>query len=632
MDSQIEIKRETEFYQGFIRLKMSVSNKASSVITDVTLDFLFENDLLRIDHYEPSYERRNGKILLGNINGGTSKSIAVYFDPLMCSRGTEIECQLNYKDAGGNRSTFFMEPKLISVVCPIIKTELDINVGRLKEFIEKLPSKDSKVYEIQHGFDISKLVSIAREIVEKHDFRHVRTLMTKDGRAWEIWYYGKTKVTKADIVIEVSISSEKQHIELFAATESAEALTGLLAEVGRDLKQGIESRASGKGNIINVTIKDSVVQRSNLLDLCSMDGICPVNILVEDSVIQQSTLISEKDTTGEELERKKPLSHENVPPQKPLFPPTAKKQESSSGKRILFFSLIFGLLLIGAVVMFPGSNGDSGNTPQEIQPVSINTTSQNTDEDTPEATAKTNIAQKTSPQIPDAYMNTVGMEFVKIPTGEFMMGSPSDESDRFDDEGPVHKVTIEESYYLSKYEVTQKQWLEVMGSNPSNFKGDDLPVEEVSWNDIQEFIEKLNEMEDTDKYRLPSEAEWEYACRADTTTEYYFGDSESQLGDYAWYHENSDFKTHPVGQKKPNFWGLYDMYGNVWECCQDRYHDDYDETSSDGSAWEDGNNSARVSRGGCWSDYAGSCRSARRGCDVPVSNNNVLGFRLLREI
>ena len=303
MDSQIEIQRETEFYQGFIRLKMSVSNKAPSVITDVTLDFIYEDDLLQIEHYEPPYEIRKGKILLGNISGGTSKSIAVYFDPLMCTRGAEINCQLTSRDAQGKLSSVFMEPKLISVVCPIIKTELDINVGRLKEFIEKLPSKDSKAYEIQQGFDVSKLSSIAREVVEKHDVRHVRTLKTKDGRDWEIWYYGKTKVIKADIVIKVSISSEKQLLEIFAATESAEALTGLLSEVGRDLKHGIEFRASGKGNVINVTIKDSVIQRSNLLDLCSMDGTCPVNILVEDSVIQHSTFISEKDEAREENER-----------------------------------------------------------------------------------------------------------------------------------------------------------------------------------------------------------------------------------------------------------------------------------------------------------------------------------------
>ncbi len=673
MDSQIEIKRETEFYQGFIRLKMSVLNKAPSVITDVTLDFIFEDDILRIDHYEPPYKIRNGKIRLGNISGGTSKSIAVYFDPLMCTRGAEINCQVTCKDAQGKLSSVFTEPKIISVVCPIIKTELDINVGRLKEFIEKLPSKDSKVYEIQHGFDISKLASIAREVVEKHDVRHVRTLKTKDGRDWEIWYYGKTKVTKSDIVIKVSISSEKQLLELFAATETAEALTGLLAEVGRDLKHGIEFRASGKGNVINVTIKGSVIQRSNLLDLCSMDGTCPVNILVEDSLIQHSTLISEKDEVGEEeeklrkkqdeeklrrqreeAERKetqeaelkrqgenegKKLEEAAVPqvsrqtvqnpvPQK--VPP--KKPGSSSGIGILVNFLLCALL-ISAVVIFLGSNGDFGNNiPEETQTVSTTVSSEYGGEDASETTVKTNSAQTASSQNPDTYTNSVGVEFVLIPEGEFMMGSPSGEEDRDDDEGPVHKVTIEEPYYLGKYEVTREQWFEVMGSNPSNFKGDDLPVEQVSWDDVQEFIKKLNEIEGTNKYRLPSEAEWEYACRAGTTTRYYFGDDESRLKDYAWYIDNSNQKTHSVGQKKPNPWGLYDMYGNVWEWCQDRYHSDYNGAPSDGSAWESGSSSSRVVRGGCWRDDARYCRSAFRSRNVPRLRYGGVGFRILRKL
>ncbi|AKB25920.1 serine/threonine kinase [Methanosarcina sp. MTP4] len=644
---------------------MSVSNKSPSVITDVTLDFLFEDDLLRIDRYEPHYEKRNGKILLGNINGGTSKSIAVYFDPLMCSRGAEINCQLTSRDARGKLSSVFMEPKLISVVCPIIKTDLDINVGRLKEFIEKLPSKDSKVYEIQHGFDIEKLASIAQEVVEKHDVRHVRTLKTKDGRGWEIWYYGKTKVTKADIVIKVYISSEKQLLELFAATETAEALTGLLAEVGRSLKHSIEFKASGKGNVINVTINNSVIQRSNLLDLCSMDGTCPVNILVEDSVIQHSTLISEKEEAGEEeksrrereeqesllrqqeeahlkkaedekcrqreeVERKdkqevelkkqdeterkkleeatktqaskhitKSSAQQKVPPKKPSSSSSSTKPKSSSGKGILVFSLIFGVLLIGIVAMFLGSNTDS---------------------------------ETASSQNSDTYTNTIDMEFVKIPAGEFMMGSPLGEEPRGGNEGPVHKVTIEDSYYLGKFEVTQEQWREVMGNNPSYNVGDDLPVEQVSWEDAQEFLEKLNGIEGKNKYRLPSEAEWEYACRAGTTTRYYFGDGESKLGDYAWYYGNSGIKTHPVGQKKPNLWGLYGMHGNVWEWCQDRYHSNYNGAPSDGSAWESGSSSIRVQRGGCLSSFARDCRSANRSDQEPGSPNANLGFRVLREI
>lgn len=316
MDSEIKVTRETEFYQGFIRFKMSVSNATSFVITDVDLDFRFDDDLLRIDRYEPSsYQNKNGNIILGNIDAGRSKSIAVLFDPLLCSKGTDINCQITYKDAQGRLTSALMESITISVVCPILKTDSDINIGRLKEFIEKLPNRDHKVYEISQGFDIPKLAGIAREVVEKHDVRHIRTLHTKDDREWEIWYYGKTKVQKDDIVIKISIATEKSILELFAATRSAEVLTGLLAEIGRDLKHAIEFRASGKGNIVNVTIKDSIIQRSNLIDLCSIDGTCPANVLVEDSVVQHTNLAPETKKTEEE-ERKKREEEERQRKQK----------------------------------------------------------------------------------------------------------------------------------------------------------------------------------------------------------------------------------------------------------------------------------------------------------------------------
>jgi len=221
---------------------------------------------------------------------------------------------------------------------------------------------------------------------------------------------------------------------------------------------------------------------------------------------------------------------------------------------------------------------------------------------------------------------STGMEFVLITAGKFMMGSPSVDQDRYDDEGPAHEVIIKNPFYMGKYPVTQKQWEKVMGSNPSKFRGEDRPVESVSWNGVQEFIKKLNEKESAGKYRLPSESEWEYACRAGTTTRYSFGDDESKLDDYAWYSENSGYETHPVGQKKPNFWGLYDMHGNVWEWCKDNWHKNYDGAPSDGSAGEVG----RVYRGGCWISIAGFCRSAIRGRNVPDLRVGNLGFRVLR--
>jgi formylglycine-generating enzyme required for sulfatase activity len=227
--------------------------------------------------------------------------------------------------------------------------------------------------------------------------------------------------------------------------------------------------------------------------------------------------------------------------------------------------------------------------------------------------------------------NTIGMEFVPIPAGEFEMGSPSDEQGRWSDEGPVHHVNIENAFHMGRYEVTQKQWREIMGDNPSHFKGDDLPVERVSWNDVQEFIRKLNEKEGTNKYRLPSEAEWEYACRAGTTTRYSFGDFESKLGDYAWYGDNSGDKTHPVGQKKPNSWGLYDMHGNVREWVQDSWHDDYNGAPADGSAWE-GDGAGRAFHGGCWFSSAWNSRSAIRNHSGPRLRGDFLGFRLLKSL
>lgn len=254
------------------------------------------------------------------------------------------------------------------------------------------------------------------------------------------------------------------------------------------------------------------------------------------------------------------------------------------------------------------------------------------------------------------FTNTIGMDFVQIPAGEFDMGSPWNEMGRLDDEGPVHHVKLAKTFYMGKYDVTQKQWRDIMGNNPSYFKGDDnLPVENISWNDVQEFIKKLNKKEDTDKYHLPSEAEWEYAARAGTTTRYYFGDDGSKLDDYAWYSANSNSETHPVGKKKPNPWGLYDMHGNVWEWVQDTYHISYDGAPMDGSSWENGsfnfasknrvypseidgssweNGSAvyRVRRGSSYYHSALNLRSASRTYDDPSAHVGDVGFRLERDL
>ncbi|MCU0918535.1 MAG: bifunctional serine/threonine-protein kinase/formylglycine-generating enzyme family protein [Planctomycetes bacterium] len=223
--------------------------------------------------------------------------------------------------------------------------------------------------------------------------------------------------------------------------------------------------------------------------------------------------------------------------------------------------------------------------------------------------------------------NSIGMKLVWIPPGEFLMGSPQSEEGRFDGEGPQHRVTLTRGFYLGVYEVTQRQWLSVMGRNPSGFQGDDLPVETVSWEEAVEFCRKLSVKEGV-AYRLPTEAEWEYACRAGTTGRYGFGDSDSSLGEYAWYESNSGNQTHAVGQKRPNAWGLHDMHGNVWEWCQDWYGEYASGSVPDPLGPASGGD--RVSRGGSWLNGARDCRSAFRAWDTPDDRGSYLGFRLAR--
>jgi formylglycine-generating enzyme required for sulfatase activity len=221
--------------------------------------------------------------------------------------------------------------------------------------------------------------------------------------------------------------------------------------------------------------------------------------------------------------------------------------------------------------------------------------------------------------------NDLGMEFVYIEPGSFMMGSPSNESGRDNDE-KQHRVTLTRGFYLQTTEVTQRQWKSVMGSNPSKFSGcNSCPVEMVSWNDVQGFIRKLNRREGK-SYRLPTEAEWEYACRAGSGERFCFGNDEGRLGEYAWYGNNSGGKPHPVGQKRPNSWGLYDMHGNVWEWCQDRFGDYPYGTVTDPTGPSSG--SFRVGRGGGWNFDPRNCRSAIRDGGDPGDRGDILGFRL----
>ena len=227
----------------------------------------------------------------------------------------------------------------------------------------------------------------------------------------------------------------------------------------------------------------------------------------------------------------------------------------------------------------------------------------------------------------------VKLEMVLIPAGEFLMGSPDSDKDASFQEKPQHRVRITKPFYLGKYKVTQEQWEAVMGSNPSHFKGPKNPVEQVSWDDCQQFLGKLNAKfaAEGGKYQLPSEAQWEYACRAGSKTRYSFGDDETRLGDHAWIRKNWGGNTHPVGEKKPNAWGLYDMHGNVCELCQDWFKDGYYKESPVDDPMGAATGLYRVLRGGSWHCPAGHCRSANRRRILPGLPCNNLGLRVSRD-
>lgn len=254
-----------------------------------------------------------------------------------------------------------------------------------------------------------------------------------------------------------------------------------------------------------------------------------------------------------------------------------------------------------------------------------------------------------------AYQNSLGMQLIYIAPGTFLMGSPPSEEGHRHDE-TLHRVTLRQGFYISETEVTQAQWIKLMHVNPSAFKecGDDCPVDNVSWNDCQLFIKKLNQAEETDQYRLPTEAEWEYACKAGSQTAFCNGDitvigceMDPNLSRVGWYCGNSgqrepvsDFKPHPVKLKKPNAWGLYDMHGNAQEWCLDACRSRSWWTTKIGvftATYKDGiidplstKGDRRVFRGGGWNSSAKYCRSSSRSCFKPGLRRNNIGFRIVK--
>jgi formylglycine-generating enzyme required for sulfatase activity len=311
----------------------------------------------------------------------------------------------------------------------------------------------------------------------------------------------------------------------------------------------------------------------------------------------------------------------------PAKRPRRTRQKQTWKRRVVIGVSVVSVISVFVLVMSMMSSGDAEPGVQNIPPVL-----------TSPAVALFDMAQAKAHQkswadhlgVTVETANSIGMEFAVIPAGEFTMGSNTFE----DIEKPTHKVTLTQPFQLGMYEVTQEQYAKVVGTNPSKNKGSANPVEQVSWLDAVAFCKLLSDLPEEKAsryvYRLPTEAEWEHACRAGTTSDYSFGNGDSELGDYAWNSKNSGGTSHPVGGKQPNGFGLYDMHGNVWEWCQD-WKGDY-LSSSVINPTGPVTGGSRRNRGGGWGDGSNRCRSAYRGGNTPDYRRSHLGFRLVREL
>jgi formylglycine-generating enzyme required for sulfatase activity len=364
---------------------------------------------------------------------------------------------------------------------------------------------------------------------------------------------------------------------------------------------------------IDLPLGFSLIQAVNLIGWTGYSTNTEFRHLVES--------ISEKIGRRIPAQSQKTITEEKKEPVQPAPPPVAPVQskqkieappvvvlqkEIPSKRNLLIGGLAIGLLFI-AIIARSITSEDKTQQPPEVKPTPSSHNGPSTN----------NVVI----QLPDRQQ--VQFEMVSLRGGKFRMGSDDGESD----EKPIHQVTIA-PFSIGKYEVTQAQWKSVMGNNPSTFKGDNLPVENVSWNDVKEFLKRLG-----NGYRLPTESEWEYAARGGSSTKWSYGDDESRLGDYAWFSGNSGNLTKPVGQKQPNPFGLFDMHGNVWEWCEDQYRNSYDGAPTDGSAWTGlAMATYRVVRGGGWINRAVGCRSAHRYAYAPGNRYDSLGFRLSRTL
>ena len=288
---QPQITRAYEFYAGYIRLKISVKNPTHLTIHDVILEPDIDRAILYLERHEPEeYTSENEKIILGTINPKNDRTISLYLEPITCAKeGTDVHCHIRYKDAQGHPGSLDMEPVKIQIVCPIFETIEPVNIGMLKQLIESLSSRDTKVFSVPRNLDAPTQLKIFQSVIQLHDIRHISTLRRANNI--ESWYYGRTKVSQKDMVIKLGIVKDKDMVVITAYSDDPKDLTGLLAEISRHISEEL-SKWGNVQKIINVTIKDSVVQRTNLLSFCNAEGICSGNVTIEGSVVMRTNILS----------------------------------------------------------------------------------------------------------------------------------------------------------------------------------------------------------------------------------------------------------------------------------------------------------------------------------------------------
>ena len=324
LEASVRLLRETEFYRGFVRVKVAAHNQSNTVVTDAAVELLFDEQAFRLDHIEPEFRLLATKAVLGNLGPGQKRTLAFYLDPLICT-SSQLDGTLVFKDIQGKLHLAKMRSKQVEVVCPIFVTPESANVATLTNLVgEVLEHSDSRVYNLPPALRPAEAFTLAREILGGREILHVRNFCTPEPYTAEAWYYGKTKVKGHELVMRVAVEESTNSIEIFAAAPAQEPLTGLLAELGHDLHQRMEARGWPVKQITNVTIRDSVLNRTSLLfnppdevsitqdiagtddpletgDLdCQEPASREVNIRIEDSMLSRTTIAPELDGRPED--------------------------------------------------------------------------------------------------------------------------------------------------------------------------------------------------------------------------------------------------------------------------------------------------------------------------------------------